>query len=163
MRSRWVGSIIALGFAVAACGGDDEDTATAAATTPQTADLAPSQTTPSTVAAPDLPPPCTLEQLTFASRTADEPGVLLVDIANTAEVWCEANLGASVGVTDGMEPDVWIDPGAIGQLRVEIDTTSCDAPAPVDTLGLDVNGEPVPVPIDPIDVCAVALTALYPL
>ena len=157
---RRVGVLVLL--VLAGCAGSD-DASPASTARPVSTELAPSQTAASTVAAPDLPPPCTTGQLTFAPGASDEPGVLLVDITNTGDEWCEANLSRSVAVAPEMEPDVWIDPGAVAQLRVELDTTTCDAPAPVDTIGLDVNGEPVPVGIGRVDVCALALAALYPL
>jgi hypothetical protein len=155
-------------MAVAACGGSDDAAPATTRATPATtgvpvaADLAPSQTAASTIAAPELPPPCTVEQLVFAPGASDEPGVLLVDITNTGDAWCEANLSASVAVAPEMEPDVWIDPGAVARLRVELDDATCDATTFVDTIGLDVNGTPVAVPIDPIDVCSLSLAALYP-
>lgn len=147
---------------LAGCAGSD-GAAPVTTAQPVSSELAPSQTAASTVAAPELPPPCTVEQLTFVEGVSDEPGVLFVDITNTGDEWCEANLSRSVAVAPEMEPDVWIDPGAVAQLRVELDTESCDASAPVDTIGLDVNGEPVAVGIERVDVCALALAALYPL
>ena len=156
-------AIVATACALASCGGGrDGGAAPATSAVPLASDLAASQTSASTIAAPDLPPPCTVDQLAFAQGASDEDGVLVVEITNTGGEWCEANLSGSVGVAAEMEPDVWIDPGAVALLRVEVDTTSCDAPAPVDTLGLDVNGEPVPVAIGALDVCALALAALYP-
>jgi hypothetical protein len=146
---------------LAACDGSGA-AAPATSARPVATNLAPSQKAASTIAAPDLPPPCRVDQLGFAPGVSDESGVLFVDITNTGDDWCEANLSASVAVAPEMEPDVWIDPGAAAQLRVELDTASCDAPAPVDTLGLDVNGTPVAVDIERIDVCRLAFTALYP-
>lgn len=158
VRAVWL-----LAPVLAACGGSDDAAPGTTTAVPVATELAPSQTSASTIAAPELPPPCTVEQLAFAQGTSDEPGVLFVDIVNTGDEWCEANLSASVAVAPEMEPDVWIDPGAVAQLRVELDTASCDAAAPVDTIGLDVNGEPVAVAIDRVEVCALALAALYPV
>ncbi len=158
MRPRSMGAVAAL--VLAACDASGEETQV---TVPAATDLAPSQASVSTIAAPELPPPCRSDQLEFERAESGEAGVVLIDIANTGGTWCEADLSASVGAAPDMEPDVWIDPGAVAQLRVELDTTSCTATAPVDTIGLDVNGEPVAVPIDRVDVCAAALTALYPL
>jgi hypothetical protein len=156
-----------------ACGGSgtNDDTAdvgdrtsVASTTGPATApeQTVPDRTAVSTVVAPELPPLCGVDELTFAVVAPDEVDVLLIEIANAGPARCEANLSASVGADADMEPDVWLEAAASAELRVELDTTSCDAPAPVDTIGLDMNGEPVAVAIERVDVCSLALTALYP-
>lgn len=170
MRSRWVGSVILVGFAVAGCGGGDEPVSVVGASTPTTtgaptvaAELAPSQTTPGTVDAPDLPPPCTADQLEYSASSPLADGGLVLRVTNTGAEWCEAGFGASPIISPGMEPDVWLDPGAAGEMSVAVESTSCDAPAPVDSVGLVMNGEPVAVPVDPIEACTLSLIALYPV
>lgn len=159
-----VGSCITM-VAIGACGGDDvaapgTGTATRTDTAPE---LAPSQTTPDTVAAPGLPPPCDPAQLDHTAGTPLVDGGLTIRIDNRGAQRCEAGYGESPIIGDDMEPDVWLEPGGAGEMAVAVDVTSCDDPAPIDTIGLVMNGEPVAVAVDRFEACTLALTALYPV
>jgi hypothetical protein len=111
---------------------------------------------------PLLPPPCDPAALAFES-SAPAGDELIVTITNRGDGRCEANLSRSPGVDRRMEPDVWLDAGASAELVVGIDTRICVAPLDVDTIDLVVNGEPLAVPITPMRVCILRLTALYPV
>lgn len=125
-------------------------------------ELAPSQTTPDTVAAPSAPPPCAVDALRFTAASPLVDDGLVVQIENTGAAQCLADLASSPLVDPLMEPDVWLDPGELAEVTVAVDTASCSAPAPVHSLGLVVNGTPLAVEIEPIDACTLTLTALYP-
>jgi hypothetical protein len=155
---------------LAACAGDDApvvlDASRATASTstaPPASVLAPSQTTPDTIAAPELPPPCDPSVLRFSSPAPLADGALAIRIENVGTVRCEATFDESPIVDQSMEPDVWLDAGGAGELIAAVDATSCAAPGPVESIGLIVNGAAVAVVVEPFDACTIVLTALYPL
>ena len=155
--------LAAAGLAVSGCADTDERSGSLPpSTNAPAADLAPSQTTADTIAAPALPPPCDPALLELGAATGPDGG-LVVRIENRGDERCEVDLAASPIVDPAMEPDVWLDAGAVGELLVAVERTSCPEPAPVDAIGLVVSGEPLAVAIDPIEACTLVLTALYPL
>lgn len=159
----------AVAVLVACAGGDDPEvvdatrSTVAVASPPPASVLAASQTTPDTIAAPDLPPPCDPSVLRFSSPSPLADGALAIRIENVGAVRCEATLDESPIVDESMEPDVWLDAGGAGELLVAVDAASCAAPGPVESIGLIVNGAPVAVVVEPIEACTITLIALYPL
>ena len=155
---------------LAACAGGDDPavvdatrSTVATASPPPASVLAPSQTTPDTIAAPELPPPCDPSVLRFSAPAPLADGALTIRIENVGTVRCEATLDESPIVDESMEPDVWLDAGGAGELMVAVDATSCPAPGPVESIGLIVNGAAVAVVVEPIEACTITLIALYPL
>lgn len=127
-------------------------------------ELAPSQTTPHTAAAPGLPPPCTATALSLAFRpdpTRASAGGSIA-IRNIGSVRCEVQLAGSLGLDPDIEPDVWLDAGDAALLELEPDVTSCAEPQATDRVELVLGGEPVGVGVGAISACAVMLVALYP-
>jgi hypothetical protein len=128
-------TMLALG--AAACGSDADSASVPGTQAPEpaaAADLAPSQTAASTVAAPDVPPPCDLD-------------VSQSEVADPA-----------------MEPDVWLAPGATGELTVVDTAPGCTEPDIDPWVELVANGTPVVVPLDTVELapwCQPSAIAIY--
>ena len=128
-------------------------------------DLAPSQVTASTVAAPDTPGPCDLVDLEFwtsqviaAEQTADA----VIRVRNVGDVWCEPDISESPLIDPAIEPDVWLDPGGWADLVVGQSGKKCLDPTLVTAAEIDVSGEAVVVPTAAVATCGWRLTAFFP-
>lgn len=168
-------SVVAATLALVACGGDgSSDSASTLplaepgvvpGNTGPTDDLAPSQITASTVAAPGTPGPCALADLVFwtaqvsvGERSADA----VIRVRNTGDVWCEPDISDSPFIDEAIEPDVWLDPGGWADLVVGQSGRECFAPEIVTLAEIDVDGEAVVVPTAMVATCSWELTAFYP-
>jgi len=162
-------------LALVACGGDGSSDS--AATLPlaepgaapdhtgPTDDLAPSQITGSTVAAPDTPGPCALADLEFWTArvfVGEQSADAVIRVRNTGDVWCEPDISNSAFLDEAVEPDVWLDPGGWADLVVGQSGRECFAPEIVTLAEIDVDGESVVVPTAAVTTCSWELTAYYP-
>jgi hypothetical protein len=154
----WIAPVASLLIA-AGCASDD-------AGAPAAADLHPSQATASTVAEPVGPPPCDPRLLTWSTAAPSEPDtVLVVRVVNTGDVECEVDLSESAIADPTMEPDVWLAPGATGEVVVTEREPGCAEPTIEPTLALTVNAAPVEVVVDPAIAawCVLSAVAVYSL
>jgi hypothetical protein len=60
-----------------------------------------------------------------------------------------------------MEPNVWLDAGTEAEVLVEEADATCDAPLPITSIDLVVNGRAVEVPVSIPPTCGVLLSAIY--
>jgi hypothetical protein len=127
-------------------------------------ELAPSQLTGSTVAAPDTPGPCDVDQLEFwtaqvavAATTADA----VIRVRNRGDVWCELDISGSSFLDREIEPDVWLDPGGWADLVVAGEP-GCDESVAVTAIAVDVDGVEIDVGSAVIDSCGWKLAAFFP-
>jgi hypothetical protein len=161
------GAVLATLLALAAVACDSgSDAALSNATEPAAAsDLAPSQTTASTVAAPDVPPPCELDDLQWVADPAtDDDALFLIRVRNAGSVECELDVSQSEIADPAMEPDVWLAPGAIGELTVVDAAPGCIDPEIDPSVQLVANGRPVAVMLDLVDLapwCQLSAVAVY--
>ena len=166
--------LLALALALVACSGDDvgdDDAvdgpragATDGRTTVTAAELAPSQVTASTVAQPDTPPPCGLEDLawwTAQVARVGRSGTATLRVRNDGATWCEVDIGSSPGVSAEIEPNVWLEPGEWADLLVGSSATGCPAEV-VREVDLILGGATAfSVPTGLVVECGVALIAFY--
>jgi hypothetical protein len=117
---------------------------------------APSATSPSTVAHPAEPPLCEVDALTFSATDAGA-----IRIRNESTALCEVDVFESELADPLMEPNVWLDPGTEAEVLVEDANAACDAPVPIASIELVVNGRAVEVAVSIPPTCGVALTAIY--
>ena len=111
---------------------------------------------PGTVAAPEAPPPCDVEELTFSAS-----GATAIRIRNDAPARCEVDVFESELADPLMEPNVWLDAGAEAEVLVDETGATCDAPTAITSIELVVNHRPVEVPISIPPTCGVMLSAIY--
>ena len=157
-----------LALTATACG-SDADSASVAGTRPSeptaASDLAPSQTAASTVAAPDVPPPCDVDDLRWvAEPPTGADALFVVRMRNTGEIECELDVSESEIADPAMEPDVWLAPGAIGELTVVDTAPGCTEPSIDPSVELVANGTPVVVPLDTLELaptCRLTAIAIY--
>lgn len=144
----------------AGCASDD-------AAAPAAADLHPSQATASTVAEPVGPPPCDPRLLTWSTAIPSDPDtVLVVRVVNTGDVECEVDLSESAIADPTMEPDVWLEPGATGEVLIADRDPGCAQPAVEPVVSLTVNAAPVDVVVDDPAIapwCELSAVAVYAL
>jgi hypothetical protein len=158
-RVRFTQTAVAgvLAVSVVACADDGPRRADPPATaTPVATELAPSQVTASTVAPPAGVPPCDVDQLEFE---APESNIVLIRNPGPSE--CEVDISESPNRDPLMEPSVWLQPGGNAEVAVVGDESQCEQPAPVRSVDLVVNGEPVTAPLLSPATCGVTLTAIY--
>ena len=158
-RSRFTQTAVAGVLAVGgvACADDGPWRADPPATAaPVATELAPSQEAVSTVAPPAGVPPCDAHELEFL---AFESNIIL--IRNTGSSECEVDVSQSPNRDPLMEPSVWLHPGGNAEVAVAGDESQCAQPAPVSSVDLVVNGEPVTAPLVSPATCGVTLTAIY--
>ena len=150
-------AVIVVAVVVGACADDGPQRAgPPPASTPVAAELAPSQITASTVAPPAGVPPCDVTDLEFEAG-----GEAVILVRNVGAVECEVDVSESPNRDPLMEPSVWLTPGANAELAVETDDSECAQPAPVTSVDLVVNAEPVQAPVALPATCGVTLTAIY--
>jgi hypothetical protein len=128
-------------------------------------ELAPSQLTASTVAAPTTPGLCSLADLelwTAQAFVGDRSADAVIRIHNVGPAWCEVDVSGSILLDPAIEPNVWLDPGAWADLVVGQSGEECFDPTIVTFADFDVNGEAVVVPTSAIAPCGWHLTAFYP-
>ena len=128
-------------------------------------ELAPSQVTASTVAAPTTPGPCDLADLElWTSRVSVGEGSAdaVIAVSNVGETWCEVDIGGSILLDEAIEPNVWLDPGASADLVVGQSGQECVAPTLITSADFHVNGDAVIVPTAAVASCGWRLTAFYP-
>ena len=111
---------------------------------------------PSTVTAPEAPPPCDVGALTFSAVESSA-----IRIRNDAAMQCEVDVFESELADPFMEPDVWLDAGAEAEVLVEATGETCAAPSALTSIELVVNGRSVEVPIAIPATCGVVLSAIY--
>jgi hypothetical protein len=111
---------------------------------------------PSTVADPAEPPLCDVDALTFSA-----PDAGAIRIRNEARVQCEVDVFESELADPLMEPNVWLDAGTEAEVLVEEADATCDAPLPITSIDLVVNGRAVEVPVSIPPTCGVLLSAIY--
>jgi hypothetical protein len=138
----------------AACGSDDDEA-------PAASHLAPSQTSASTVAAPEVPPPCDPSALEFAPGTAPEGAVALIVVTNVGEHECEVDVYESSIADPTMEPDAWLAPAGEAELTLLDASPGCAAPTSA-AVELVVNGVDVVVPFEVGPACELSLVAIVP-
>jgi hypothetical protein len=158
VRAAVAGALaITLSITVAACS-DDRPLGTdpPASTSPVATDLAPSQLTASTVASPEGPPPCNVDDLAFV---AGDEGIVV--IRNTGPIECEVDVSDSPNRDPLMEPSIWLHPASEGELAVEPDDGECGQPAPLTSVDLVVNGRAVAAPVALPAACSATLVAIY--
>ncbi len=172
MRSRWAAAVV---LVIAACGGDGSTVSVATLPladvvespehTGPTDDLAPSQITGSTVAAPDTPDPCALADLEFWTAqvlVGDQSVDAVIRVRNVGDLWCESDIGGSPLIDPEIEPDVWFEPGGWADLVVGQSGEGCRQRAIVSLAEIDVHGEVVVVPTSAVASCGWRLTAFFP-
>jgi hypothetical protein len=158
---RRVPVLLAL-LAATACAGDDGVTPGTRVTTPFTGparSLAPSQVAQPTVPPPTVPGRCDAAALDVAARLgngADEPAVI-VRFTNAGSVECEIDLGTEWAITHGVEPSVWLAPGASADLWGDGSACAAEAAWP-----LEVNGIAHVVALPAGAPCDVVPTAFFP-
>jgi hypothetical protein len=159
-------TMLALG--AAACGSDADSASVPGTQAPEpaaAADLAPSQTAASTVAAPDVPPPCDLDDLHWVAEPPTRADALfVVRVRNAGEIECELDVSQSEVADPAMEPDVWLAPGATGELTVVDTAPGCTEPDIDPWVELVANGTPVVVPLDTVELapwCQPSAIAIY--
>ena len=158
VRAAVAGALaITLVVMVAACSDDGPlGTDPPPSSSPVATDLAPSQVTASTVASPEGPPPCNVDDLAFV---AGDEGIVV--IRNTGPIECEVDVSASPNRDPLMEPSIWLHPASEGELAVEPDDRECAQPAPVTSVDLVVNGRAVAAPVGLPVACSATLVAIY--
>jgi hypothetical protein len=85
-------------------------------------------------------------------------------VRNAGEIECELDVSQSEIADPAMEPDVWLAPGAIGEVMVVDAAPGCTHPVINPSVELVANGTPVAVMIDLVDVaawCQLAAVAIY--
>jgi hypothetical protein len=129
-------------------------------------ELAPSQTGADTVAPPDTPDPCRLDDLElWTARVVVGTGSAdaVIRVRNAGREWCEVDVSGSPVIDPAIEPDVWLDPGGWADLVVgQRDDGPCAGPEVVATAAVVVGGETVDVPTAAVAACSWWLTAFYP-
>jgi len=129
-------------------------------------DLAPSQITASTVAAPATPDPCAIADLEFwtAQVSVGEGSAdSVIRVRNIGDVWCENDISASPASDPDIEADLWLDPGGWADLVVGQSGDGCLDPEIVSLVEIDVHGEVVVVPTSAVASCGWRLTAFFPI
>jgi len=157
-----------LALAATACGPDADPASVAGtqASEPAAAsDLAPSQAAASTVAAPDVPPPCDVDDLHWvAEPPTGADALFVVRVRNNGDIECELDVSQSAIADPAMEPDVWLAPGATGELTVVDTAPGCTEPVIAPSVELVANGTPVVVPLDTVELvpsCQLSAVAIY--
>jgi hypothetical protein len=129
--------------------------------------LTPSQLTGSTVVRPETPPPCDPGEVALWTARADIVDTLatgIVRVRNDGPVWCEVDLSGSPKLDRAAEPDLWLEPGAWGELWIgESDKTRCDVPQAVRLAQVRVGGTDQVIATAAVVSCDWAVTALYGL
>jgi hypothetical protein len=150
-------------LAATACAGDDA-VRPVSVTTPFTGparSLAPSQLSHPTVAPPPAPGRCDQAALHVAAALGDggagDPAVV-VTFVNAGSVECEVDLGTEWAITHGVEPSVWLAPGASADLWG--DGSDCESEVP--EWPLQVNGILQFVDLPAGAPCDVVPTAFFP-
>ena len=158
VRAAAAGALaITLAITVVACSDDGPlRTDPLASTSPVASELAPSQVTASTVAPPEGPPPCDVDDLAFVA--GDEA---IVVIRNTGPIECEVDVSDSPNRDPLMEPSIWLHPGSEGELAVEPNDGECAQQAGVTSVDLVVNGRAVAAPVGLPEACSATLVAIY--
>ncbi len=128
-------------------------------------ELAPSQITASTVAAPTTPGPCSLAKLemwTAQVTIADDTADATIRLLNLADEVCEVDVTGSMWLDPAIEPNVWIDPGGWADLVVGQSGQKCLSPELVTLAEFNILGDTVVVPTAAITSCGWELTAFFP-
>jgi hypothetical protein len=155
--------VIVVLLAAAACAGDDtaRPTIVTAPFTGPARSLAPSQVSQPTVAPPPTPGRCDPAALrvaaTLGEGAAGDPGVI-VTFTNVGSVECEVDLGIEWAIAHGVEPSVWLAPGASADLWGEGSACASDAVE----WPLEVNGSVQSIRLPAGAPCDVAPTAFFP-
>jgi hypothetical protein len=144
-----------------ACGSDESGGSPT--TPPPATDLAPSQLTASTVAAPLAPGLCDPGRVRI-EVVVPEPGVgqpdQIVELVNDDDRECDVDISATEDASPLMEPSVRLQPGAQGHVWVE-GRDACDEPVEDPVLVLDVNGQARDVDVTFETSCGVEVTAFF--
>jgi hypothetical protein len=134
---------------------------------PVASDLAPSQTTASTVPAPTLPPPCDAALVSvWTARvevgTSDASPV--IRFRNEGDVECEVNVEHTEFYDRQIaEPDAWLDPGGWADLSVGASDRACGEPVARTQLRFVVSGQALDVPTAEVASCAIEVAAFAPV
>jgi hypothetical protein len=153
---------VVLVVAMAACSTDDASV-TPGSTTPR---LAASQVSAATVAAPDTPTPCDVDDLaiwTAQVRLGDSTADAVIRVRNDGDAWCEVDIGESASIDPAIEPDVWLDPGESADLVLGQAGDACVDPTLVESAEVGIGGETVVVPTAMLAECGARFDAFYPV
>jgi hypothetical protein len=176
VRSGWL--LVAV-LAVGACSSGDERGSgvnTPSATLPLAAEalddpevttvatnLAPSQQTASTVAPPETPEQCLLDDIemwTAQVRLGPTTIESVIRVRNVSDTWCEADIGRSPRLDPLVEPDVWLEPGDTADLIAGGGLTEC-SPSLFRYLQIAIGSESVVIGGAVVN-CQWWLNAFYP-
>ena len=147
---------------MAACAADDASV-TPVSTTPR---LAPSQVSAATVAAPDMPAPCDVDDLaiwTAQVRLGDSTADAVIRVRNNGDAWCEVDIGGSTSIDPAIEPDVWLDPGEWADLVLGQTGDACVDPTVVESTEVGIGAETVVVPTAVLALCGARFDTFYPV
>jgi hypothetical protein len=170
MRAR-VGRAVgtaAVVWLVAACGGDTPTAGMATTLGPPatgSVDLAPSQISADTVAAPSVPGRCDPAVLTAELGTvADELGApdVVVLLRNDGDVECEVDIGEAYARAHDVEPTVWLAPGAVAELWGVATDPECAEPRAARRWALTLNGAERVVELGDGGECGIVPSAFFP-
>lgn len=174
---RWLRSAVLAGVC-AGCGPALADTAPngVPASVPAAIELAESQISASTVAAPATPglcDPAEIEVRAVTPSTVDveagdaevgnaEVADQVIEVVNRADVRCEVDVGDSPDAAEDLEPNVVLGPGQVAYLWIS-EAPSCEGSPGSAAPGLDlrVNGVGRVVPLTSAPGCAVELWAFF--
>ncbi len=170
--ARLVAVTAVIAVVAAACGSDSSGGPTGP-TAPRaredaetlTTNLAASQVTASTVARPDTPPPCDPAEITTWTAAVDigaDRATAIVRLRNDGTAWCEIDLRGSRRIDPRIEPDLWLEPGAWGDLWIgPDDSATCGQPKVVVSAEITIGGVARTVPTAAVVPCEWTLTAMY--
>lgn len=122
---------------------DDPDVTTVAS------DLAPSQIVAATVPQPPTPPPCAPSDVELWTARTEAAGLTVdavIRVRNVGDDWCEPDIGRSPLFDPAIEPDVWLWPGDLADLRVGQMSADCADPSLVTLIQVGIGTESVVVP-----------------
>ena len=160
----WVRGAVLLGLCsgCAPAGSDTESTALRPSSVPAATELAESQISASTVAAPAIPEPCEPAELEVQAVDPGAEADQVIGLINRADEACEVDVSSSPGAAEDLEPNVVLGPGEVAYLWISGFSECEDSRAELATeIELRINGVSRFVPLTFAPQCGIELWAFF--